>query len=267
MSAPAKMEESDVIPTFSASGGDSLGEDVLPFEVWSETSARLTKMDAERRERILAAAVVAPFSWESSELHWSQVLAAEVGDGNMDRATSHGLRCAEEMRRRRELGDQAPKREPAGAEAEAVDATAELTALRDEPALPFLAGRSAGLGAEGGSAFAASLARSPAPKLRMALGETMEAPALSLPEESAMPFRDPDRAFERWTPTQYASLCAELSVFQAHSREVLARYHIDDDAAHRRLEESWKRRIEKDPRLGEEVQRLYSTYRAYLVKA
>jgi primosomal protein N'' len=74
-------------------------------------------------------------------------------------------------------------------------------------------------------------------------------------------------AFDRWTTQQYASLCAELSVFQAHSREVLARYHLEDDAARRRLDQDWERRVASDPQLGQEIQRLYTAYRAYLIKA
>jgi hypothetical protein len=265
MSAGTRSEEIDA-PWFPAPD-DAPAEDVLPFEVWSETSARLTRMDAERREQILAAREVPPSRWESSDMHWSRVLAAEVGEGRMDRATSHGLRCAEEMNRRKERGGSASKSEPTAAEL--ADGTAEMSALRDEPALPFDAGRSAGLGAGRGSAFAASLPRSfQAPKLRRPLeGETMEVPALREPAESALPFLDPARALDGWTTTQYASLCAELSVFKENSREVLARYHLEDDAARRRLDENWKRRAANDPRLGHEIQRLYAAYRAYLVKA
>ena len=265
MSAWTSIDEDDA-PRFPAPDGGAPAEDVLPFEVWSDTSARLTRMAAERRERILAARKVPPSRWESSEMYWSRALAAEVGEGRMDRATSHGLRCAEEMNRRKERGDSASKPEPPAAEL--ADGTVEMSALRDEPALPFNAGRSPGFDG-GGSAFAASLPRSfPAPKPRRPLGgETMEVPALRGPAESALPFLDPVRALDGWTTTQYASLCAELSVCGANSREVLARYHLEDDAARRRLDESWKRRVVKDPHLGEEIQRLHAAYRAYLVKA
>lgn len=266
MSAGTRIEESDA-SRCPAPDGDAPAEEVLPFEVWSETSARLTRMDAERSEQILAARKVPPSRWESSDLHWSRVLAAEVGEGRMDRATSHGLRCVEEMNRRNERGGGASRSEPTAAEL--TDGTLEMSALRDEPALPFNAGRSAGLDAGIESAFAASLPRSfQAPKLRRPLeGETLEVPALREPAESALPFLDPVRAIDGWTTKQYASLCAELSVFRASSQDVLARYHLQDDAARRRLDEGWKRRVAKDPHLGEEIRRLYAAYHAYLVRA
>ena len=266
MSAGTRTEELDS-SGFSALDDDAIVEEALPFGVWSETSARLTRMDAERSEQILAARKVPPSRWESSDLHWSRVLAADVGEGRMDRATSHGLRCAEEMNRRNGRGGSASGSEPTAAER--MDGTVEMSALRDEPALPFNAGRPASLDAGRGSAFAASLPRSfQAPKLRRPLGgETLEVPALREPAESALPFLAPVRAPDGWTTKQYASLCAELSVFRANSQDVLARYHLEDDAARRRLDESWKRRVAKDPHLGQEIQRLYAAYHAYLVKA
>jgi hypothetical protein len=261
MSAGTSPEENDAIMSFSAYEGDAV-EEVLPFEVWSETSARLTRMDADRTAQILAAEEVLPSRWELSEMRWIHALAADLAEGKMERATSHGQRCAEEMSRRRERADQTSK-------SEFVDATAEMTALRDEPALPFGAPQAAGFNAGRGAAFAATLRasfRAPMPR-GPRVGETLEVPALPNSIGSAVPFLDPEHAFERWTTKQYASLCAELSVFQEHSCDVLARYHLKDDAARRRLDEEWKRRVASDPALGLEIQKQYAAYRAYLVKA
>ena len=62
----------------------------LDFETWAALSARLLKLDAEQRYDILEARGVSPEDGRQSEKQHVATLAADIGDGRMDRAQHYG---------------------------------------------------------------------------------------------------------------------------------------------------------------------------------
>jgi hypothetical protein len=53
--------------------------------------------------------------------------------------------------------------------------------------------------------------------------------------------------FPRLTLEQYASLCAELSVYPERLTDIRRRYHVMNTAAHRALDEHWRTALNESP--------------------
>jgi len=84
----------------------------LDFDAWADLSTRLLERDEEARLEILAAAELLPDEWDRCNEHWSLEVARDVARGRMDRAMAYGVKCADELKRRKA----APALESANAE-------------------------------------------------------------------------------------------------------------------------------------------------------
>ena len=62
----------------------------------------------------------------------------------------------------------------------------------------------------------------------------------------------------------YASLCAELAVAPERTAETLAKYKVESEPARRALDEDWARRAAQYPDTRAELERLVSSYTAWL---
>jgi hypothetical protein len=147
-----------------------------------------------------------------------------------------------------------------------VDGTAEVR-LGDSvpPALPFGGSSSPELVS---SLRAAGRAIAAPPRVAPGVDETLALPDVGRdPLEDSMPFLEAvagDGTARSWTPEVYASLCAELAIHPEKVSEILPRYAIPDEAARRAVDRSWAARVQREPALRAEFERLYPLYRAYL---
>jgi hypothetical protein len=105
-----------------------------------------------------------------------------------------------------------------------------------------------------------------APSPESALARTMKVPVHNLLQGQTTPIGDdsiekvvsalpfPGKTagtaivpFPRLTPEQYASLCAELSVYPERLTDIRRRYHVMNTAAHRALDEHWRTQLDESP--------------------
>ena len=70
--------------------------------------------------------------------------------------------------------------------------------------------------------------------------------------------------FPRMPLETYASLCAELAVAPERTAETLAKYKVESEPARRALDEDWARRAAQYPDTRAELERLVSSYTAWL---
>jgi hypothetical protein len=147
-----------------------------------------------------------------------------------------------------------------------VDDTAEVR-LADSlpPALPFAGSTSPELVSSlraAGRAIAAPSGVAPG------VDETLALPAVGRdPLEDSMPFLKAvagDGTARSWTPEVYASLCAELAIHPEKVADILPRYALPDQAARRAVDRAWAARVQREPALRAEFERLYPLYREYL---
>src|SRR5690606_6329381 len=105
----------------------------LAFDGWTEISARLLQRDTDEQLEILNTHKIDGELWDACNLFWLQEIAGQLLRGNDKMASRYGTRCAEELKARVHTRNAPPveSTEPD------VDATAFMTALHDETALPF----------------------------------------------------------------------------------------------------------------------------------
>jgi hypothetical protein len=60
----------------------------------------------------------------------------------------------------------------------------------------------------------------------------------------------------------HASLCAKLALSPADAEQIFARYGLASPERRRAVDEAWKERLRREPKLYEEWQRLYSMFYA-----
>jgi hypothetical protein len=101
----------------------------LDFERWAELSADLLARTRDDQLDILEAREIELDLWEACNAFWVGELAAQIARSNLKLAERYGTRCAAALERR--------KAEPATQRATSPDATAFLTALPDDTAIPF----------------------------------------------------------------------------------------------------------------------------------
>lgn len=65
---------------------------------------------------------------------------------------------------------------------------------------------------------------------------------------------------------QYASLCAELTVFPEGAEGIFRRYGLDSDEKRAAVDAAWKERLRNDPEVYEAWQELYRRYHAHWAK-
>ena len=78
-------------------------------------------------------------------------------------------------------------------------------------------------------------------------------------EPAASPPQYPDLSLE-----QYASFSAERDLGRTEPGELRRKYVLADEAAHRGLEEHWRRRLQADGAAGQRFEGLVASYRAWL---
>jgi hypothetical protein len=75
--------------------------EIMPFERWADVSSRLVSLELEQRLELLDALEIDPRDFEASELHWGRIMAGEIARGDFTHANDYGVKCADEMKRRK----------------------------------------------------------------------------------------------------------------------------------------------------------------------
>ena len=235
----------------------------LDFAAWAGMAARLLQRDAVERLEILAECEIDPGLWERCEIYWAELLAREIGAGEMGRATDYAERCAKELAARRRTGAARP---PAHGEATpgragaltadgsrahasssatpgepSVDETAWLLAPVVVPALPF---------------SSAGAPRAPGPIVRPTdsrldlAGET-QAIGDAAPAGAPLPFV-PTLSVE-----DYAALCAKIATNPAEAATISSAYGIASAQQLQATHIAWLRRFDREPELRAIFEKLH----------
>lgn len=129
------MEDDDEVSELEAADGPA--PRILPFETWSDLSARMVSLDPFAREKILEETEVDPHDFDASEVHWGKTIGEDITAGDLVRAQAYGAKCVAEIERRKRAAR--PVDEALAAEATpAPTTTAELrTPPLPKQSLPF----------------------------------------------------------------------------------------------------------------------------------
>jgi hypothetical protein len=235
------------------------GDEPLPFDTWSRTSARLLKRTPEEKESILEELGLTPEAWQASEVHWAAALGNDVVAGDFARAEQHGKRCAEELAARPAADETPTPVPPPQLAAVESNATVDISgALREGPALPFVAPL------PGGPPPAAALPGSSPSPPTLEVGATM-AVSEALRRSGELPFAPPPPPLPTLSLKQYASLTVDIAAAPAQAAETLRRYGVAP-SQQGQLEAEWRARLE-GPTEREAFERACAEYRAWLATA
>ncbi len=231
----------------------------IPLERWAELLAHHQHFAPGREAEVLARLGVAQASFLAASIAWSAELGRAAGkDPELVARFARALTDAKERLARDEpaiesLGPLERKLEWQ------VDATSADTPALTGEALPF--------GTLHSPEFAAALARGAAALAPAGVGETGAMPAVLVDMNATLPFGSPAVASDpKLTLEQYASLCAELSIYPQRVASIRSRYgfrggddQLDEDNA-------WSTRLAADPASAREWQRLVRHYHAWLLR-
>ena len=122
------------LPETHRDAGSIDEDELLDREIWEGLSVELIGLDAETRLDALERHEVDPEVYSASERHWIDAMMDEIMAGDPSRAEHYGLRCSEELARRKsaapdEAGDAAETPRVARAPA---DGPAAVAARGDE---------------------------------------------------------------------------------------------------------------------------------------
>jgi hypothetical protein len=278
----------------------------LTFEAWAELSERMVNLSEEERLEILDAQHIEPDEWMRCDEHYALVLVGDIGQGRLERAELYAGKCVAEVERRGSEGAAPPAPAPEEEHAPAAQPFEPMpvpqpavpsfmqAALAGAPAPP-VSGVPAEL-AETAMAFELPSALRLKPADALPFHESSEPPVAALPSErkpatpppgagetldegvnlmllvsATLPFgkapKEVAPASVVAMPLQtYASFCAELAVFPERAAEIGQKYNVASEEARAVLNRDWRSRLEAQPAMRTEWQKLFTTYRDWLLR-